>query len=152
MHPSEKYWFRNSDLGNGVQQGEIVKAGRLLIGLDDLNPDSGLNVIPRLPATWKRIEVEDYPVVATDLQGKNVRTNIKYKLDRIENGYSFQIESADAIRMGQLRLGPFDTRQIVAKGGKMKSTVVELRGKYYLYLDISGLQGKKISLSAISKN
>ena len=151
MHPSEKYWFRNSDLGNAVQQGEIVKAGRLLIGLDDLNPEIGLTVIPRLPATWNSIEVQDYPVVATDLQGKYLRTKVKYNLDRIENGYKFQLETADAICMGQLRLGPFDTKKIIAKGGKMEGTIVELHGKYYLYLDISIFKGNKISLSAISE-
>jgi hypothetical protein len=151
MHPSERYWFRNSDLGNGVQQGEIVKAARLLVGLDDLDPETGLTVIPRLPDTWNGIEVQNYPVVATDLQGKYLRTKIKYNLDRIENGYKFQLETADAIRMGKLRLGPFDTKKIIAKGGKLEGNIVELHGKYYLYLDLSALKGQKYAVAVTSE-
>jgi hypothetical protein len=151
MHPSGKCWFRNSDLGNGVQQGEIVKAGRLLIGLDDLNPEAGLNVIPRLPATWSRIEVRDYPVVATDLQGKYLRTKIKYQLDRIENGYKFQFESADAIRMGQVRLGPFDTNRIHSDNGKLNGKIVELHGRFYIYFDLSALKGQKYTVAVTSE-
>ena len=145
-HPSEKYWFRNSDLGNAVQQGEIVKAGRLLIGLDDLDPEGGLNIIPRLPATWNGIEVEDYPVIATDHQGKYLRTRIKYRLDRIENGYRFQLETIDAIKMGQVRIGPFDTNQIHADNGKLPGKIVELHGRYYCTWISSPCRDKSIQL------
>ncbi len=151
MHPSEKYWFRNSDLGNAVQQGEIVKAGRLLIGLDDLNPEKGLTVIPRLPSGWNRIEVQDYPVVAADQKGKLLRTRINYQIDRIGNGYRFQLESADAIRLGQVRLGPFKTNRIMTDNAKIPGKVVELRGQFYLYLDLSAMQGQKYTVTATSE-
>lgn len=151
MHPSEKYWFRNSDLGNAVQQGEIVKAGRLLIGLDDLNPENGLTVIPRLPAAWNRIEVQDYPVVAADKKGKFLRTRIKYQLDRIENGYRFQLETPDAIRLGQVRLGPFNTNRIKTDNELLHGKVSELHGQFYLYLDLSVMQGQKFTVTATSE-
>ncbi len=134
-----------------MQQGEIVKAGRLLIGLDDLNPESGLTIIPRLPATWNRIEVQDYPVVATDHQGKYLRTKIKYQLDRIENGYKFQLETADAIRLGQVRIGPFDTNRIHTDNGKLNGKIVELHGRFYMYLDLSALKGQKYTLAVTSE-
>jgi hypothetical protein len=152
MHPSEKYWFRNSDLGNGVQQAEIVKAGRLLIGLDDLDPEKGLTVIPRLPDTWNRIEVQDYPVVATDQQGNYLRTKVKYQLDRIENGYRIQIETKDAIKMGQVRFGPFNTNRIQSDNKKLTGRIVELNGLYYLYIDLSATQAQKYTLTVTSKN
>jgi len=150
-HPSEKYWFRNSDLGNAVQQGEIVKAGRLLIGLDDLDPEGGLNIIPRLPATWNGIEVEDYPVIAMDHRGKYLRTRIKYRLDRVRDGYQFQVETAEAIKMGQVRIGPFNTNKIHADNGKLPGRIVELHGRYYVYLDLSALQGQKFKAVVTSE-
>jgi hypothetical protein len=151
VHPTERFWFRNSDLGNGVQQAEIVKAGRLLIGLDDLDPEGGLNVIPRLPDTWNRIEVQDYPVVATDHQGKYLRTKIKYQLDRLENGYKFQLETADAMRMGQVRLGPFNTNHIRIDNGRLNGKIIELHGRFYMYLDLSALQGQRYTVVITSE-
>ena len=31
LHGSGQYWFRNSDLGNAVQQAEIIKEARLML-------------------------------------------------------------------------------------------------------------------------
>jgi hypothetical protein len=151
VHPSERFWFRNSDLGNGVQQAEIVKAGRILIGLDDLNPAGGLTIIPRLPSTWKKIEVQDYPVIATDMGGNSVRTRVKYQYTRIENGYSFTLDASDPIRMNQTRIGPFDSKNIRISAGKIPCTVRENHGKFYVYADISACHDK-ISLKAVSLN
>jgi hypothetical protein len=147
VHPSERFWFRNSDLGNCVQQAEIIKAGRLLIGLDDLDPEKGLSVIPRLPSTWKTIEVQDYPVVATDLNGQSIRSLIKYQLRRIEQGYSFSLEASVPVRMNQLRLGPFKSKNIKITPGKIPFAEKEIRGRYYIYVDLSGCKGP-ISLNA----
>jgi hypothetical protein len=152
MHPSERFWFRNSDLGNSVQQAEIVKTGRLLIGLDDLNPANGLAVIPRLPSTWKTIEVKDYPVIAMDNTGNLIRTRINYNYKRIENGYEFSLETGDAIRMGQIRIGPFDTKNIKIMNSKVPLTIRENHGQNFLYVDLSGLRDKKFTIKAISFN
>ena len=152
MHPSGRFWFRNSDLGNCVQQAEIVKAGRLLIGLDDLNPADGLTIIPRLPSTWKTIEVQDYPVIAMDKNGNFLRTRVKYHYKRIENGFEFSLETDDPIRMGQIRLGPFNTKNIKIIEGKMPFTVKEIHGQNFVYIDLSVLQGKKFTIKAISSN
>jgi hypothetical protein len=148
MHPSEKFWFRNSDLGNGVQQAEIVKAGRLLVGLDDLNPAAGLTIIPRLPDTWKTIEVQDYPVIAMDKQGYPVRTGVNYHYSRLERGYEFSLETTDAIRLGQVRLGPFDTQNIKIEEGKMPYKIVEIHGLSFVYFDLTARQEKKLTIRA----
>ncbi len=150
MHPSGRFWFRNGDLGNGVQEAEIVKAARLLIGLDDLNPKRGLNIIPRLPATWKTIDVQDYPVVAVDNEGNAMRTNVNYQYKRIKNGFQFSIETDDAIRLGSVRLGPFDNKNIKILDGKMPYRAFEIRDKTFIYFNLSGKKVKKFKVTAVS--
>jgi len=150
MHPSGKYWFRNSDLGNNVQQAEIVKAGRLLIGLDDLNPKGGLNIIPRLPATWQKIDVQKYPVIATDLKGNSVRSEVTYIYKRIENGFEFSLEANDAIKMGNLRMGPFNNTQIKVLEGKIPYQLKTLRDQTFIYFDLSGFKGKNLKIKAVN--
>jgi len=152
MHPSGRFWFRNSDLGNCVQQAEIVKAGRLLIGLDDLNPSQGLSVIPRLPADWKTIEVKDYPVVANDKEGNFLRTLVNYKYTKTERGFEFSLETDQTIRMGQVRIGPFSTKRIKIIEGKMPFSVKHIRDQYFIYFDLTSMVNKKITLKAISLN
>ena len=152
MHPSERFWFRNSDLGNLVQQSEIVKAGRLLIGLDDLNPEKGLTVIPRLPSDWKTIEVKDYPVVAVDKSGKPLRTRVNYQYKRIENGYELSLETDSPIRLGQIRIGPFSTKNIKITEGKMPYMAKQIRDQNFIYFDLTAQQGKTFTIKATSSN
>ena len=150
MHPSERFWFRNSDLGNLVQQSEIVKAGRLLIGLDDLNPQKGLTVIPRLPSDWKTIEVKNYPVIAVDPTGNSIRSKVSYQYKMIENGFEFSMETDDPIRIGQIRLGPFKTKKIKITEGKMPYTVKEIRDQIFVYFELPFSEEKTFKIKAIS--
>ena len=62
IDPSGKYWYRVGDLGNGVQEGEIIKTLRIVIGVDDTRPER-LRLLPRLPAGWNIIAIENYPIV-----------------------------------------------------------------------------------------
>ena len=152
MHPSGRFWYRNSDLGNCVQQAEIVKAGRLLVGLDDLDPAKGLNVIPRLPADWKTIEVKDYPVISMDKGGNSVRSKVDYSYKRVDKGFEFSLECDQPIRMGQVRLGPYQTKNIKVTGGKIPTTIRQIRDQYFVYFDLSATVDRKFSLGAISVN
>ena len=152
MHPSGRFWFRNSDLGNSVQQAEIVKAARLLIGLDDLNPIDGLTLIPRLPLTWEKIEVQNYPVIAVDQSGSSLRTLVNYSFKRIENGYEFSMETGEAIHLAQIRVGPFDTKNIKIFESKMPFSIKEIHGQYFVYIDLSDLGKKKYAVKAISSS
>ena len=56
IDPTGRFWYPMGDLGNGVQEGEIVKTLRMVIGMDDTHPDR-LQFFPRLPYDWKQIEV-----------------------------------------------------------------------------------------------
>ena len=62
IDPTGQYWFPAGDLGNGVQEAEIIKTLRLVIGVDDTQPDR-LQFYPRLPLKWTEITVKKYPVL-----------------------------------------------------------------------------------------
>jgi len=148
VHPSGRFWFRNSDLGNCVQQAEIVKAARLLIGLDDLDPVHGLTVIPRLPSTWKTINVQDYPIVAVDKEGNTIRTTINYDYERTENGFHFTMKPAETIRIARIRLGPFASQDVKISGGKYPVAIQKIRNQFFVNIDFNGHYPANINLTA----
>ena len=62
IDPTGRYWYRAGDLGNGVQEAEIVKTLRLVIGVDDTQP-ARLHFFPRMPLGWTEMSVDKYPVL-----------------------------------------------------------------------------------------
>ncbi|RLD09751.1 MAG: hypothetical protein DRI44_07780 [Chlamydiae bacterium] len=116
-HPSGRFWFRNGDLGNSIQQAEIVKCGRLLLGIDDMESEAGLKIIPRLPEGWNSIEVEDYPVLS---DGESTTVNMSYTKEN--DGYRLKLTSALPIKINEMRFGQFpaDTKELIADGKEVK--------------------------------
>ena len=106
VDPSGKYVFRTGDLGNGVQEAEIVKVFRILIGVDDNEPQR-LRVMPRLPYGWNEISVERYPVLFEHL-GKIETALMQYKLERTAGRMSLEIAADKELGPIAVRLGPFD--------------------------------------------
>jgi hypothetical protein len=146
MHPSGRFWFRNCDLGNNVQQAEIIKCARLILGLDDLHPERGLNIIPRLPATWSSIQAEDYPVVAAGKDGKVFRTSISYQYQRLDGGYRLTVEPRDPIRLGRVRIGPFPTEQVEIREGDWPYEFFHLKEQVYLYIDLGSHEDGRLEI------
>jgi hypothetical protein len=102
---SGQFWYRIGDLGNGVQEGEIVKALRLVIGLDDTNPDR-LQFYPRMPYDWNEISVTDYPVLFENA-GNMTTTHVSYKLNRAGRRMNLEIHADQDLGPITMRLGPF---------------------------------------------
>ena len=115
-----KYWYRNGDLGNGVQEAEVIKTLRIVIGVDDTHPDR-LQFFPRMPYDWNKIEVEKYPVLYKQ-QGKMETIFVKYKLERKADHMNLVISSDKDLGEVAFRLGPF------SKNPGIKSVLVN--GKY----------------------
>jgi hypothetical protein len=151
MHPSGGYWYRNSDLGNNVQQAEIIKCARLLIGLDDLDPASGLNLVPRLPAGWNNMSVTGYPVAVTDFRGHPLRSVVDYSYRRSGTGYHLTLECSDDFRLGVARIGPFSSENIRFNGSKWPFETSTVNGQTFVYLDLHKNRDRKIELE-ISEN
>jgi hypothetical protein len=106
IDPTGRFWYRAGDLGNGVQEAEIIKTLRLVIGVDDTQPNR-LQFFPRIPQGWKEIAVEKYPVLFENA-GKTETALLRYKLTR--SGDRMKLEIASDRKLGPIstRLGPFE--------------------------------------------
>jgi hypothetical protein len=105
IDPTGRFWYRIGDLGNGVQEGEIVKMLRLVIGVDDTQP-SRLQLFPRMPYDWKAITIAKYPL-AFGSDGNLQTALLNYKLNRAGNKMNLRISSDKDIGPVTVRLGPF---------------------------------------------
>jgi hypothetical protein len=89
-----------------VQEAEIVKMFRILIGVDDNQPQR-LRVFPRMPYGWNEIAVERYPVFFEN-PGKTETALMQYKLVRSADRMTLEISSNKELGAVAIRLGPFD--------------------------------------------
>lgn len=144
-HPSGRFWFRNADLGNAVQQGEIIKCARLLIGLDDNMPQTGLNIITRLPNGWDSIDVSDYTVIGlSEDNTERVAVSLKYK--RKEKGYELDFKAEKGIKLNTIRFGPFDKNAQEFKiDASLPYQVIERGGRVFVYVKV-GEEIKELKL------
>ena len=100
-----RFWYRTGDLGNGVQEAETVKALRMVIGVDDTQPER-IQVFPRMPYDWNEIVIDNYPVLFEHM-GKTDTAVIRYKLTRTTNRMDLNISADKELGDTTIRLGPF---------------------------------------------
>ena len=130
MHGSGEFWFRNSDLGNAVQQAEIIKVTRLMTGIDDFD---GLRILPRLPAHMTGISVRDAFV-------RNRHFSYEYRRDdtlgsKVSDGttvYSFSCSSE--FTPDYVRFGPFEGENIQTDLKVLRTE--RINGKTYVYASV----------------
>ncbi len=108
MDPTGRFWYRFGDLGNGVQEMEIVKTLRLVLGVDDTHPER-IQFYPRMPYGWNEIAVEKYPVLF-EASGKIQIAKLHYKLVRSGDGMQLEIGADKELGPVAMRLGPFAKR------------------------------------------
>jgi hypothetical protein len=114
LDPSGHFTFPSGDQGNGVQEAEIVKSFRVLLGVDDLGVDNiaprHLRIMPRMPYGWTEIAVDKYPTLYSH-DGKIETALLNYRLVRSSARSSAQmnldISANKAIGPISVRLGPF---------------------------------------------
>jgi hypothetical protein len=106
VDPTGRYVFRTGDQGNGVQEAEIVKMYRILIGVDDNEPQR-LRVMPRMPYGWTEIAVAKYPALV-ELDGKMEIAHLRYDLHRAAGHMSMEISADRPLGSVAMRLGPFE--------------------------------------------
>jgi hypothetical protein len=132
IDPTGKFWYRAGDLGNGVQEAEIVKVLRLVIGVDDTHPDR-LQFYPRLPYRWNEMTVQKYPVLFENA-GKNETAWLHYELKRTNErqGMDLQIGADRSLGPVAMRLGPFykqpELDDIVVNGKSPDGATTEQSG------------------------
>jgi hypothetical protein len=108
--PTGRFWYKIGDLGNGVQEGEIVKMLRIVVGVDDTQP-SRLQFFPRMPYDWKVITVREYPLAFISA-GKLQTAFLNYKLKRSGEEMDLRISSDKDIGPVAVRLGPFASQPL----------------------------------------
>jgi hypothetical protein len=106
MDPTGQFWFRFGDLGNGVQEAEIIKALRLVIAVDDTRPDR-LQFYPRMPYGWKEMRVDKYPLLF-EKAGNNETALLDYQLQRSGDRMELEISADRDLGAVPMRLGPFE--------------------------------------------
>jgi hypothetical protein len=112
VDPAGRFQFRTGDQGNGVQEAEIVKALRIVIGVDDNQPDR-LRVFPRMPYGWNEIAVEKYPILVSR-EGKTETALLQYMLERTAGRMTFDISADKDLGPVVIRLGPFDKQPTIS--------------------------------------
>ena len=112
IDPTGRFCYRMGDLGNGVQEGEIVKTLRIVMGIDDTQP-ARLQFFPRMPYGWKEITVEKYPVVF-ERAGKMGIANLKYRLERAGDEMKLTIAADAELGPVAIRLGPFEKQPVAS--------------------------------------
>lgn len=105
------FWHRTGDLGNGVQEAEIIKTLRIIIGVD--NPQPGeLRLLPRVPYGWNKIEIKDYPIWLKNGE----RANLRYTLTRDKKGMRMELSTDRELCQLEVRLGPFSQKPRLGGG------------------------------------
>lgn len=106
IDPSGRFLFRTGDQGNGVQEAEIVKTFRILIGIDDTQPDR-LRIVPRVPYGWSEIAIDKYPALV-ERNGKVETAYVRYDLRRTGGRMNFVVSADRPLGPVDIRLGPFE--------------------------------------------
>ena len=135
VHPSRRYWFRNCDQGNAVQQAETCKIGRMILGLDDLSPESGLCLVPRLPDDFTAVEAKAYPVV-TFKDGKRAQVKVDYAYERTENGYRVLLSAHEPLAVNRVRFGPFPAGTARFEGCGEGAEVRAIGDRVFVYVPV----------------
>jgi hypothetical protein len=136
---SGNFWHRTGDLGNGVQEGETVKALRIVIGVDDNHPEL-TQLIPRLPDGWSEIQIKKYPLLTTEAAGIRVIRHVQYDLQRAGSQMTMQFHSDGPIAQMAIRLGPLPSSTIHVEMNGHKETAHMVNSGDSFWVEIPAMQ------------
>jgi hypothetical protein len=124
-------YVRIGDLGNSVQQSEIVKALRIIVGISD---NGGLEFTPRIPSSWDGVSAENYPVLH---HGRLINISYKYK---IENGQEkFSLDFPEPAEDFTVRIkGERSCELIMGTKGKPQINIINQGGNNFTFASIPG--------------
>ncbi len=142
IDPSGRFWYRTGDLGNGVQEAEIVKMLRLVVGVDDSHPRH-LAILPRMPYGWTEIRVDQYPALVDTGGGAHI-VLLSYDLKRAHRGMSLVLSSNCTVGPVSIRIGPFaampQASDVLVNGGHPADASVEKSGdSWWVNLQLADL-------------
>lgn len=141
VHKSGKYYLPvNGYMGQDSHLADSQKALRLMLGIDDNNPEH-LRIIPRFPSEWSKMSIADYPVL-TGLK----RQKCKYSYSKDKNQQTFQIKFEKIVNKFSIRLGPLPADKIIKsvtnKGKKIQFQVLNSGDSHWVWIEnMKGTEG-----------
>jgi len=137
LHKSGQYWMPLCGyLGQDSHLADSQKALRIMLGIDDNNPDK-LRLVPRFPSSWNEMAIRDFPV----LTGKS-RQKINYSYYRTKNGQTFNYGFEQPVNNMSLRLGPIPADKKVVS--------VWVNGKSQAFAPLSSGDSKWVWVNSLS--
>ena len=123
-----------------------LKAARIIAGIDDYN-SAVLNLVPRLPDGWKRVEAKDW-VINHDSAASGA-TRIQYSYERVAEGrFAMVLESIEKLDTITIRMGPFSskTRKVRVSGGGVRTDVSTFHHGFYSWATQTFKKAKSLDL------
>jgi hypothetical protein len=94
-------------MGQDSHLADSTKAVRLLLGVDDNDPDQ-LRFVPRFPAEWTRMSIDEFPVLTGDRRQK-----CGYVYERLGDHQVFSWTFEHSPERMSVRLGPIPAAKSV---------------------------------------
>lgn len=109
LHRSGEYYLPvNGYMGQDAHIADSTKAVRLMLGVDDNNPDH-LRLVPRYPSGWNYMEIKDYPAL---IGGS--RQKLAYQYQRQGDTQTFKYSLENQPQQVSVRLGPIAETAVAA--------------------------------------
>jgi len=134
VHKSGNYYLPvNGYMGQDSHLADSQKALRLMLGIDDNKPDH-LRIIPRFPAEWKEMSIEDYLV----LTGKK-RQKCSYSYSRHDDYQTFKLIFNEPVNSFCVRLGPLPDskkiKRVTNKGKERKFRILSSGDSQWAWIE-----------------
>jgi hypothetical protein len=101
LHRSGKYYLPvNGYMGQDSHVADSTKALRLMLGVDDNDPDH-LRLVPRYPAAWTSMGISDFPALTG-----SARQRLAYTYTRSGRSQAFSYAFERPVSRLSIRLGP----------------------------------------------
>lgn len=146
VHKSGKYYLPvNGYMGQDSHLADSQKALRLMLGIDDNDPDH-LRIIPRFPSEWSDMSIAEYPVL-TGLK----RQKCQYSYTRDNNQQIFQIKFEEPVNKFSIRLGPLPVdkkvKQVTNNSKKIKYQTVSSGDSRWVW--VTNMNGKQSDIKIL---
>ena len=149
LHRSGKYYLPvNGYAGQDIHVAEATKAMRLMLGVDDNDPDH-TRFVPRYPSSWTQMSIADFPV----LTGAK-RQKCSYTYARAADKQMFSFTFEEPVSRASVRLGPLPegrtVQRILVNGKNAEGEILASGDSTWVW--IHGLNGKAGSVIAELKD
>jgi hypothetical protein len=148
-----KTWRRWGDLGNLYQMADVVHTIHLMAGIDDVDPDR-LTLMPRLPASIRKMEIGDWPVrILSGNESVLAHIDLQMESDPDAGKISFRLSSSHDIDHARLRLGPIpsdaDTLKVLQNGREITFARMSSGDADWAWIRLEGRPGRKYDFTLL---